>query len=131
MRRYRLRRDDGTFLWITEIYESVELNPDHTPQTGGWTIPPKSTYGYGGDVVSTDSLSTESINNKQNTDFANELDQLADIQEIAQIIKIDLGGNGDQARIAKRLYFQHPDLSLHEIAELAVGVDFTSEKEAP
>lgn len=46
----------------------------------------------------------------------------ANIQTLAGIVKIDLGGNGDQARRGRNLYYQfYGSLSLEEIARIAVG----------
>jgi hypothetical protein len=115
--RERRQRQDGRFYWISEVYETPQL---HRPQKGPRSIGPKSIDGSGDHLVTTDSLKTEvvHINDESNT----ERDEQADIQELGLIIKLDLGGNGDQARAARSLYFEHwAELSLREIAELAMS----------
>lgn len=56
--RIRIARKDGTFYWITEVYESPSLNPN--PQSsGGFSTSGSSTSGKLPDVLSTEKVSTE------------------------------------------------------------------------
>lgn len=52
----------------------------------------------------------------------NGFDHEANIQILGQIIKMDLGANGDAARLGRDLYFEHyGEMSLQAIAEMAVN----------
>lgn len=114
--RHKVRNDDGTFEWVTQVYESPALNPHHTPQKGVWTIPPLANVGEGGDILSKESLKEN--NNKKKESF----DEHDDLQQIAWLIRFKLDGGGDDIRRARGLYYEHRgELSLTEIAEKAVN----------
>lgn len=88
IRRYRARRADGTFYWVSEVYESTSLNPEFqavakekqakkellAAKPAKPTTTRKSTHGLSmsglaisgksGDIVSTDGGSTQEANTK-------------------------------------------------------------------
>lgn len=122
--REKLRRPDGSVHWILEVYNDPEANPhpekpiDTKRPIGrtisGFTGDGGAIYGKPGDISLKENHDIN-INKK-------EKDTEAEIQELGLIIKVDLGGTGDQARLARQLYFEHRDeLSLREIAERAMG----------
>lgn len=122
LKRYRFRRENGRFGWITLVFESP--NPDssdlsHSPKIDPRTIAPKTVDGFGGHIVNTDIANTD-FKNKEITE--NDLfDSQADLQQLGLIIRLDLGGDGDAVRRARELYFKHrTQLNLEEIAEMAV-----------
>ena len=56
--RIRVARNDGTFYWLTEVYESPRLNP--SPQSsGGFSTSGLSTSGKPADIVNTERVNTE------------------------------------------------------------------------
>lgn len=67
MRRYRVNSDDGQFTWITDVYESPSMNPDHKNTIGRLSTDGSPTDGLSIDgkphrIVSTESQSTELVN---------------------------------------------------------------------
>jgi hypothetical protein len=82
IKRHRERQEDGTFLWITDVYESPALNPAYGgnskenpsiyPKGDYGTIVPKPSYGEpphgeGDHIVSTESPNTDLINTESST----------------------------------------------------------------
>jgi hypothetical protein len=60
MNRIRIVKPDGTFDWITEVYESPEQNPKRV-SSGRFSTSGLSTSGKVPDIVSTEEVITESI----------------------------------------------------------------------
>jgi DnaD/phage-associated family protein len=58
MNRIRITRPNGTFEWITEVFESPAQNP-RKATSGGFSTSGSSTSGKVPDIVSTDSASTD------------------------------------------------------------------------
>jgi len=112
--RKKERQEDGTYLWITDVYEystpdptgggNENKQPSICPKgVDGSTILPKSTSGLSTDgkgqhVVSTDLPSTDSINTKSNT-FKEATNPLPD--------------NGKNTKKRKRSYSTPPSIELY------------------
>ena len=66
LRRYRQRNANGTFEWVTEVFESPRLNPTIVSKsTDGSSTDGSSTDGKPTDVLITDLSNTESVKTKK------------------------------------------------------------------
>ena len=80
MNRIRVRHEDGTFSWVTEVYESPIQNPN--PTSGRLSTSGSSTSGKPPDIVSTEKASTEPDD---------EVRARANFSEIAQAYEREIG----------------------------------------
>lgn len=129
------RKTDEKFWWssIAEIYEIsgrdvdigkklihqsvTKLKTDHLTIAG-----PESLIKTCRALMATPPSEQPAESQKQ-TFFDDLPDDQDAIQAIAQIVKIDLGGDGNAARRARSIYYEHPDWSHQKIARAAIGVD--------
>jgi len=74
MNRIRISNQDGTFDWITEVFESPSQNPNPSSSVR-FSTSGLSTSGKPADIVSTDLTSTESINVNERTKILSNLFQ--------------------------------------------------------
>jgi len=62
MRRFREKGSDGRFKWVTEVYESKELNPDYLKTIHAISGHGSPVHGKGVDIVKTDKINTNDHN---------------------------------------------------------------------
>jgi DnaD/phage-associated family protein len=94
IRRSRFHKDDGTFEWATEVYESPRLNPDFTIDRlsiDGSSINGSSINGKPGHIVSTDRLNTDLISTEKTTTTTERPEFEKDYGELCKVYEQEIG----------------------------------------
>ena len=137
--RSKERQEDGTYIWVTDVYESPSLNPTY----GGTSKEQSSIYGKPAmatidaltvdgstvdgkpvDIVSTDLPSTDSPNTKSST-FKEATNHLPDNGKHTKKSKRS-NSTPPSVELTRRITHRYPPKKLHGMIERAVGDDFAS-----
>ena len=137
--RSKERQEDGTYIWITDVYESPSLNPTY----GGTSKEQSSIYGkpvmatidaltidgstVDGkpvDIVSTDLPSTDSLNTEEST-FKEATKYLPDNGKPTKKRSRSYS-TPPSIELYRRITHRYPAKKLHGMIERAIGDDFAS-----
>lgn len=67
------------------------------------------------------SIEPEALDTEDTDAGDSESKDLENIRQLAEVIKLDMGGDGDKARLGRKLYYEHRDKTLEQIAEMAMS----------